>query len=130
MRLPESGDVVELVWLDSGLRLMGASEDEARQASLALVRLWGRVVCADEEQIVLAQEVDEDDTVGQYGIVWTPCVKEIRWLREGPSLTETLEDIVESVESQSSTETTTSGVRLLGHMLDEGDLEFEKDGWT
>lgn len=94
------GDVVEIVWLDSGLRLDESTEDEARHAKLHLVTVWGRVVYADDEQVCLAQEVDQDGK-GQYGVVQTSCIQSVGVLSRGfePDWDMVISDIVEEVES-------------------------------
>jgi len=92
------GDLVEIVWLDSGLKLDHASEDDARRAKLHTVTYWGRVVYADDEQVCLAQEVNEDGQ-GQYGIVQTACIQRVRVLSPGEDWDAIVSDIIEEVES-------------------------------
>lgn len=76
----EVGDVVELTWLDSGLALHNATEEEAIAASLCEVTVYGKVVACDSKRVVLAQEVNRGD-VGTYGVVLRGCVVRVTVLR-------------------------------------------------
>lgn len=72
-------DVVEVVWLDSGLHLFDATEEEARAAQLERVTVYGRVVFVDAFRLVLAMETGRGEA-GTYGVIARQAVLRVRRL--------------------------------------------------
>ena len=108
-----AGREMGIVWLDSGLRVTGASESEALDSPLVEVTLWGRVAYADEHKVVVAQEIDADGN-GQYGVIWTPCIKSAVFLvEEGDEV----DSIVREVESQTDRPSSRRSTRRLGFVI-------------
>lgn len=78
-RKPKPGDMVRVVWIDSGMDLSGVTERESRVAQLPVREVFGRLTYQDEERVCLAMDVDQGGE-GRHGIVWTPSVRSIELL--------------------------------------------------
>jgi hypothetical protein len=104
------GEIMEIEWLDSGLKVVACEEAEAIDSVLATITMWGRVVFADAHQVVIAQEVDAEGH-GQYGVVWTPSVLRAVTLADSEDV---VAAIIDEVESQEERPVSRRSTRRLG----------------
>lgn len=71
------GDVVKLTWLDTGLMLHDVSLDEACEAELCEVVIYGEVAHIDSRKVVIIQEIGRPATTGTFGLVARGAIKEV-----------------------------------------------------
>ena len=85
------GDIVKLVWFDTGLLCHDMTLEEAKDSELMDVTLYGEVAHVDRRKVVIIQEKGRGD-VGTFGIVARGAIKEVTILEPArPNLEESLD---------------------------------------
>ena len=89
------GDIVKLVWLDTGLVMHDATLEEAKNTELMDVTIWGEVAHIDRRKVVIMQEIGRGD-VGLFGIVARGAIKEVTVLEPAKTGNDTLDSLTVS----------------------------------
>lgn len=79
IRLPKVGDVVGILWLDSGKNYSG-TEDDAKKEVLAECEVFGRVKDVSDKRILLATDTctnDSDRENDSWEMVWIPAILKV-----------------------------------------------------